>query len=191
MAIATIIVSLGLMWSSTDGLSIGWVKDKGPGSGFWPFWLSTGMLLTSIVTLVRWFTGSTAESRSNEVYMSRQALIVVGIAVLALLFLLLGIHFIGIYLALPLFLLFYIKAIGKHSWPLTVMLAFGVPVFIFALFEWALQIPLPKASTEEWFYPVYDVMYGSDNFWMYVVGTFIVLAAISYTLHKILPSTEA
>ena len=190
MAIATIIVSLGLMWSSTDGLAIGWVPEKGPGSGFWPFWLSTGMLLASIVTLVRWFRGATPESRSQESYISRDAMIVVGTAVLALLFLLIGIHLVGIYFSLPIFLLFYIRFVGKHPWPITIMIVGGLPVFIFAMFEWALQIPLPKAVTEEWFYPVFDIMYGTDQFWMYIVGTYAVLGAIAFGLHKLLPTKE-
>jgi hypothetical protein len=191
MAIATIVMSLGLMWSSTSGLQIGWVPEKGPGSGFWPFWLSVGMLLASIVTLIRWFMGATPESRSSELYMSRNACVVVGIAVGALLFLLIGIHVIGIYLSLPIFLFFYIKIVGKHPWAVTVLLTFGVPVFIFALFEWGLQIPLPKALTEEWFYPVFDVMYGSDKFWMYILGIFVVLAVISFALHKLAGTKEA
>ena len=190
MALATIAVSLGLMWSASDGLAIGWVPSKGPGSGFWPFWLAFGMLISSIITLVRWFVRATPESRSNELYLSRDAIVVVGIAVAALLFLLIGIHLIGIYLALPIFLFFYIKIVGKHGWSITVMLVGGVPVFIFALFEWGLQIPLPKAVTEEWFYPVFDVMYGSDIFWMYVAGSFAFLAAISYALHKLLQPGE-
>ena len=41
----------------------------------------------------------------------------------------------------------------------TIVLMIAVPVFIFCLFEWALKIPLPKAGTEPWFYPIYDLMY--------------------------------
>lgn len=183
MAIATILMSLGLMWSSTNGLSIGWVKGKGPGSGFWPFWLSTGLLLASIATLVRWFAGTTQESQNTEPYMSRTAITVVGLALGALLGLLIGIHLVGIYVSLVFFLLFYIRFIGRHEWGLTIMLTGGIPLGVFALFEWALQIPLPKAITEEWFYPVFDVMYGTSHFWAYVVGSFAMLAAISYAVH--------
>jgi preprotein translocase subunit Sec61beta len=188
MAIATILISLGLMWSATDGLSIGWVKEKGPGSGFWPFWLSLGMLLASIATLVRWFMKVTPESVSTELYLSPDAMVVVGISVAALLALLIGIHIVGMYISLFFFLLFYIKVIGKHPWPLTIMLVGGTPVFIFALFEWLLQIPLPKAYTEEWFYPVFDVMYGTDHFWAYIVGSFAILGIISFAVQKLSPS---
>jgi putative tricarboxylic transport membrane protein len=128
MAIATILISLAIMWKSTE-LSIGWVPRKGPGSGAWPFWLSTGMLLASIATLVRWFLRMTPESRSEETYISRTAAYVVGVSVGALLFLLIATHIVG------------------------------VPVFIFCLFEWALTIPLPKAVSEPLFYPIYDLIY--------------------------------
>ena len=142
MAIATIVMSLGLMWSSTDGLSIGWVPGKGPGSGFWPFWLSVGLLLASLTTLYRWFRGTTPESRSQEDYLSKSSMVVVGTSVGALLALLIGIQLVGIYISLVFFLLFYIRFVGHHEWPTTIMLVGGIPVFIFALFEWLLQIPL-------------------------------------------------
>ncbi len=190
MAIATILMSLGLMWSSTDGLAIGWVANKGPGSGFWPFWLAVGMLLCSITTIVRWYLRMTPESRSDETYISRDAAVVVGTSVAALFALLAGIHFIGTYLALPLFLLFYFRVVGRHDWPATIMLAGGIPVFIFALFEWALQIPLPKALTEEWFYPVFDIMYETDYFWIFVLGAFALLAAISFAVRVLTQRRE-
>ncbi len=184
MAIATILVSLGLMWSSTDGLSISWVPNKGPGSGFWPFWLSVGLLLSSLTTLVRWFLKATPESRSNEPYITKSALTVVGISAGALLALLIGIHLVGMYISLLLFLLCYVKVIGRHTWSLTIFLAGGTPLFIFGMFEWALQIPLPKAITEEWFYPVFDVMYGTNHFWAYMLGAAAIVAALGVAAQK-------
>ena len=158
---------------------------QGPGSGFWPFWLSLGMLLCSIATLVRWFLRSTPESRSKEIYMSRNAVIVVGSSVGALLVLLIGIHVIGTYFSLIIFLALYLKLLGRHDWPLTVMLSGGIPVFIFALFEWGLQIPLPKAYTEEWFYPIYDIMYGTDVFGIYVIGAIAAVGVVSYAIKRL------
>ncbi len=190
MAVATILMSLGLMWSSTDGLAIGWVPGKGPGSGFWPFWLSVGMLLCAIATLIRWFMRLTPESRSTDIFMSRRSVAVVGTSVAALLALLIGIHIVGTYVALFLFLAFCFKVAGRHEWPLVIMLIGGIPVFVFALFEWGLQIPLPKAMTEEWFYPVFDIMYETDHFWIYVVGTFACLAVVSAAVHLLTKSSR-
>jgi hypothetical protein len=104
----------------------------------------------------------------------------------ALLSLLIGIHLVGIYIALLLFLVFYIKIIGRHTWSLTILLAGGVPLFIFGMFEWALQIPLPKSITEEWLYPVFDVMYGTDHFWAYMLGAAAIVAALGFAAHKLI-----
>ena len=176
---------------SADGLAIGWVPGKGPGSGFWPFWLSVGMLLASITTLVRWFLRATPESRSTELYLSRASLTIVGTSVGALLLLLVGIHTVGMYISLFVFLFLYVRILGHHSWSITIFIVLGAPVGIFALFEWALQIPLPKAMTEEWFYPVFDVMYGSDHFWIYIVGILATVSVVSVLVHKFLETKNS
>lgn len=151
--------SAGLMWKSAE-LSIGWVPEKGPGSGFWPFWLAAGMLLASLWTLARWFLKKTPESVSAEPYIAKDVLGAVAVSAGAVAGLLILTHLIGIYPALLLFMLFYVRFMGRHSWGLTAAFSAGVPVFVFCLFEWALTIPLPKPGwTEPFYYPIYDLMY--------------------------------
>jgi hypothetical protein len=158
MAILLALASLGLMLKSAE-LRITWIPDRGPGAGAWPFWLSAGMLLCCLMTIYRWFRRVTPESRNTNLFMTRDTVRIVGVSAGAILFLLGATHFIGLYLSLVFFLLFYIKFVGRHNWIVTGGLTIGVPVFIFCLFEWALKIPLPKAVTEPWFYPIYDLMY--------------------------------
>ena len=158
MAIALGLMSVALMIKSAE-LNIGWVPGRGPGSGAWPFWLSAGMLLCCIWTVIRWFRSITPESRNLNSYMSRETVTIVGISAGAILFLLAATHVVGLYASLLMFLLFYLKFVGRHKWGLTIILTIGIPVFIFCLFEWALKIPLPKSITEPLFYPIYDLMY--------------------------------
>ena len=160
-AVILALCSIGLMVKSAE-LNIGWIEGRGPGSGAWPFWLSTGMLLCCIWTIVRWFKKVTPESVSEEPYISAETAMVVGVSAFSILALLVMTQWAGIYIALPVFLFFYLKFIGHHSWALTLTLVVCVPVFIFCLFEWALKIPLPKAFTEETFYPVYDLIYAQN-----------------------------
>jgi len=89
MGIATLLISLGLMWNvySAD-LQIGWVEGRGPGAGMWPFWLSLGMALASFATIVRWFQGKTPESRSLEPYIAQETLFLVIVSAVSLLVLL-------------------------------------------------------------------------------------------------------
>ena len=68
-----------------------------------------------------------------------------------------SIHFVGVYVAIPLFLIFYMRILGHHKWPLTVGIALATPVAAFFFFEIALKITLPKGVTEPAFYPLYDL----------------------------------
>ncbi len=145
MAIATLLVSLGLMWNVySDGLRIDWVDGRGPGAGVWPFWLSAGMALASLATLVRWFQGATPESRSLEPYISRQTIVLVVVSALSLLGLLILMNIIGTYLALMIFMFLYVRILGKHTWAMTTAFVIGTPIFIYLLFEVALTKYLPK-----------------------------------------------
>lgn len=159
MAIFLALASVVLMWKSTDGLSIEWVPGKGPGSGAWPFWLSAIMLGSCVAVLVRWFRRTTAQSVSEDVFMEVATLKIVGITVLALIALLLGTHYVGIYISLVFFLFFYLFVLGRHSVLTSVVLMLGIPIFIFFFFEYLLVIPLPKGISEPLFYPIYDLIY--------------------------------
>jgi len=110
-AILLALCSIGLMIKSAE-LRIGWVPDRGPGSGAWPFWLSAGMLLACIATIIRWFKRATPESNNLEPYMTRETVLAVGISAGSIVFLLVVTHLIGIYAALFLFLLFYLNFVG-------------------------------------------------------------------------------
>jgi len=159
MAVLMALMSLAIMIKSMDGLQIGWVPQKGPGSGAWPFWLATGMLLTCLWTIVRWFRGTTPESRSREPFIGSTEARIVGVTVAALFLLMLGSQFIGMYIAILLFLFFYLKVLGAHSWLLSVSLSLLTPTALFFFFEGALRIPLPKGMSEPLFYPLYDLIY--------------------------------
>jgi putative tricarboxylic transport membrane protein len=162
MAVVLALLSIAIMVKATDGLSIWWVPGTGPGSGVWPFWLSALMLLSCLMTIVRWFMGATPQSRSTEMFMDRHTVQVVGITVVALFLLILGMHFIGIYFSLIFFLLFYLRVLGGHTWKLTTILMLGIPIFIFFFFEYLLTIPLPKGEwvPDQVYLPLYRLMYG-------------------------------
>jgi putative tricarboxylic transport membrane protein len=69
------------------------------------------------------------------------------------------IHVVGMYVSVPLFLLFYMRVLGRHGWLLCGAWALISPVAIFLLFEVALSITLPKGLTEPAFYPIFDLIY--------------------------------
>lgn len=156
MAITMGAFSIYLMYKSAE-LPIGWIEDEGPGGGAWPFWLSTVMLLSCIGVLFNWFRKHGPVASSNKTYILPQVAIEVGAVALSLIVTVGLFSFIGIYGALPLFLLFYLRFLGKHSWKLSIALSLIIPITIFYFFEITLKIILPKGITEPLFYPLYKM----------------------------------
>lgn len=156
MAILMGAFSLYLMYKSTE-LPIGWIRGEGPGGGAWPFWLSAIMLLSCVGIIVNWVLRRGVIANSEETYIERSVLIDVGLVAVALIVTVGLFSFIGVYGALPLFLIFYLRFLGNHSWKLSLSFALLVPVVMFFFFEIALTITLPKGVTEPLFYPLYRI----------------------------------
>lgn len=158
MALFLGILSLFLMWKSAE-LPVGWIEGEGPGGGAWPFWLAGVMLITCLITVVRWFLGQTPESRNTGLYMDSGTVKINVITVGSLVALLAMTHVIGLYFAVMVFLTFYLRFVGRHTWRLTGILAICTPVFLFFFFEALLKIILPKGYSEPLFYPLYSIIY--------------------------------
>ena len=158
MAVVMAVFSVYLMWKSAE-LPIGWIAGEGPGGGSWSFWLAAGMLLCCIVVIIRWVRRVTPESRSEEVFMNRRTLRLFLLNAGALTAMIGLFHIVGAYGAIPIFLIFYLRFLGGHSWRLTGSFAFFTPIVTFLFFEIALQKTLPKGFTDPWFEPIYAFFY--------------------------------
>ena len=68
--------SLGMMWKSGEGSAwnpdvsrfdnIGFIDGEGPGSGFWPFWLSVIMFICCLWIAYNWYKRTSPPSQSDE-----------------------------------------------------------------------------------------------------------------------------
>src|SRR2546428_291517 len=103
-------------------LGIGWGTD-GPKSGFFPFWLAVILIVACGIIIVQTFWRS-----SREVFVTREQLGPVlkvlwpATAMVALT------HFVGLYVASALYIGFYMRWVGRHSWLAVVLLSIGIPV---------------------------------------------------------------
>lgn len=156
MAIMMGAFSIYLMVKSSE-LPTGWIEDEGPGGGTWPFWLATIMLISCIGILVNWIRKHGPVATSKKIYIESHVLMDVMAVAVALIITVGLFSFIGIYGSLPLFLIFYLRILGKHSWRLTAALTVLIPVVIFYFFEITLKIILPKGITEPLFIPLYKI----------------------------------
>jgi hypothetical protein len=156
MALMLGVFSAYLMYKSAE-LPIGWIPEEGPGGGAFPFWLSAGMLVCCGWIVLRWLLRVSLPARSDEPYLATGARGMILRVVLALTLMIGAIHVIGMYFSIPVFLLYYVRMIGRHGWPVSLAVSLSTPVVGFLFFEIALRITLPKGYTEPLFYPLYDI----------------------------------
>lgn len=166
-AIVLALLSVYLMWKSGEGPSwdptvarfdnIGFDETGAPGSGFWPFWLSLVMFFSSIWVMVNWWKRTSPPSRSDQPYMdsySWKMMLLVGGGLFAFLGL---IEWLGFYAGIFLFLVYYLRFLGRHTWRRVLLISVLTPVFCFFFFDVAMRIVLPKGITEPFFIPLYDI----------------------------------
>lgn len=156
IAVSIMVLSIYFMWHATV-LPIGWNSmTGGPGGGAFPFWLSAIMFCAAGGILIRSFRGESEyigrffdpETLPSVVKVTASLLITIALT-----------PWLGAYVALPLFLFWYLRVFGKHGWVLTVSITLITPLFLFFFFEVTLKILLPKGVTEQLFIPLYATFF--------------------------------
>ena len=142
---ASVLVFLGgVVLFDAVRLGFGWGLD-GPRSGFFPFWLALIMVIVCGVILVQ-----AALDNRGKSFVTREQLNSVlkvlwpATAAVALM------HFVGLYVASALYLGFYMRWVGRHSWVAVVAIALGIPIGSFLVFEKWFLVPMPKGPLEQW-----------------------------------------
>ena len=161
------LLSLGIMWKSGQGPSwdpdiarfdnIKFIEGEGPGSGFWPFWLSLIMFLCCIWIAFNWYVRSSPPSQSEEPFLDKEGIKLLSFVVGGLIGFLALIFVVGFYGGIFVFLIYYIRFLGNHTWKTALFIASGVPIFSFFFFDVAMRIILPKGYLEPMFIPLYDI----------------------------------
>lgn len=154
------LLSIYLMWKSAE-LEIGFIPDEGPGGGAWPFWLALVMLISTGFIGFNALRRISPPSRSKEPFLDTyglQMLALVGGGIIGFVGLT---HIISMYGAMAIFLLYYLRFLGRHSWFLTVSLAVSLPIVFFVFFEGLMRITLPKGMPfmNPVFTPLYKLIY--------------------------------
>jgi hypothetical protein len=134
----------GLVLLDALRLGVGWGTD-GPKSGFFPFWLALIMVLTCAVIVAQ-----EARKATGHSFITREklgpVLKVLWPATAAVVLM----YWIGLYVSSALYIGFYMRWVGRHAWTAVVLLALGIPVTIFLVFEKWFYVPMPKGPLEAW-----------------------------------------
>ena len=173
VAVVLALCSIALMTKSAQN-RITWSAEENMGAGFLPFYLSLGMLICTVLTIVKFILKKSPQSKDTSAFIDPEAFKFVSVTLISLIVLVFTIGYLGIYFSLIFFLAFYLRYFSEKSISFITIFSLTTPILTFLFFEWLLKIPLPQGISEPLFYPVYDFMYG--GFSMAVKLIFIVLA---------------
>jgi len=121
-------------------LGAGWTSD-GPGAGYFPFYIG---LITAISGLGVLYQSLLGKNRNTEIFVDgEQFKRVMSVLIPAAVYVL-AIQVIGIYVASAIYIALFMVILGKYSWVRSVILALGVAILFFCLFEVWFKVPLFK-----------------------------------------------
>jgi hypothetical protein len=120
-----------------------------------PFWISLVMLLCSGGILVR----SVLAGAPREPFFTPGMFGPLAAVVLALVVTTLAMPILGTYIAIPAFMIWYMRFFGGRSWTVTLSVTVGTVLILFFFFEVLLRSLLPKGITEPLFLPLYQIFF--------------------------------
>ncbi len=145
--VALVLMGFGalVIW---DSVRLGWQWGlEGPQAGYFPLRVGTLIVLSSAVTLA---VALFRRKREAEAFVRRHELmLVLRVLIPSVVFIVL-IGFIGIYIAMALFIGFFMWWHGRFSIERIAPVAILVPVGLFLMFELWFLVPLPKGPVEQW-----------------------------------------
>jgi len=146
-ALLFLLVGLIVMIGSLK-LGASWGSD-GPEAGYFPFYISLIILLSSTVTLYQ--AVIVDKNKETETFLVKEPFKQVMAVLLPAIVFVLGVQLIGIYVSSALYIAIFMVWLGKYPiWKATVV-SVGVSVALYLMFEFWFQVPLPHGS---WFNPL-------------------------------------
>jgi putative tricarboxylic transport membrane protein len=142
---ASLLTALGaLVLAEAIRLGFRWGPD-GPQSGFFPFLLAVILIGHSLAIIVRAVRRHSTTPFTTPAQMRSVLTVAAPAAAMVAVM-----QFLGLYVASALYLGFYVRRVGRHSWVTALGLAVFVPLAIFVIFERWFLVPLPKGPLEAW-----------------------------------------
>jgi len=123
-------------------LGAGW-QDDGPGSGYFPFYIGLILCISAIGVFYQAMLG---KARDTGAFVNRVQLGRVLSVLLPSMVYVLGIMFLGIYVASAIYIGLFMIILGKYSVAKGVLLGVAVSAFFFVLFEVWFKVPLFKGK---------------------------------------------
>jgi hypothetical protein len=145
---AVVIFALGIvMMVDNFKLGAGWASD-GPESGYFPFRIGAILCIASFVVALR--SLMSAKGQTEEFVSWDKFKLVLTVLVPTTIYVL-GIQFLGMYIASTLFIGAFMRVMDKSSWLKTILVSVGVNVVLYWMFEIQFKVPLPQGPLKALF----------------------------------------
>jgi hypothetical protein len=141
-ALLFITVGLVVMIGSVK-LGASWGSD-GPEAGYFPFYISLIILISSSVTLYQ--AAIVDKKKKTESFVDKESFKQVMAVLLPAIIFVLGVQLIGIYISSVVYIAIFMIWLGKYPVWKAVAVALGVSVALYLMFEYWFQVPLPHGS---------------------------------------------
>jgi putative tricarboxylic transport membrane protein len=141
--IAFLLIAVGVI-TVVDSvrLGFGWGMS-GPESGFFPFYLGVGTILCSLLILLNVFKKH-KKAGAGERLMPQGALTPILWVLIPATAMIVISEFVGLHIAAALYLVFYMRAVGKIGWVTTILVSLLVPMSLYIAFDKLFLVPLPQ-----------------------------------------------
>lgn len=141
VALAFIIFAIVMIQGSIK-LGSSWGSD-GPQAGYFPFYISLIILISSVATLIQ---AIRQKELSNESFVDKGPFRQVSAVLVPAFIFVLLMQLIGIYVSAAIYIAFFMIWIGKYAAWKSIALGVAVSVALYMMFEYWFQIPLPSGS---------------------------------------------
>jgi len=136
-----------------DAVRLGfrWEPGFGPGAGYLPFYLALGVLITCGIAIVKQIRQLSKEGITGDKRLIREGglkpilWVLIPSTVMVVLTSIIGLHF-----AAFVFLLFYMRMVGKIGWLECALVSVLFPIGMYVVFDRLFLIPLPGGMLGEY-----------------------------------------
>lgn len=119
--------------------------DDGPQAGYFPFYIGLLLCLSGGVILLRALRNT---ALAGESFVERAQLKLILTVLIPTTVYVAFIAYLGFYVASILFIAYFMRRLGKYSWPMAALVSVGISVAFFLTFEIWFSVPLPKGPLE-------------------------------------------
>lgn len=134
-----------LLITDSRRIGTGWADD-GPQAGYFPFYIGLILCASCVVNLV---SALRDPNTKTEAFLTRSQLKSVLTLVIPTTVFVITVKYLGIYLSAALLIGWFMRKLGRFAIPQTLLVACGIPGFLFGMFEVWFKVPLPKGPVEQ------------------------------------------